>query len=321
MTSHREWLTNFDASKKTNIILADSRKLASKGSGNIVIKRNIGGKIIIKYVFYVPDMKCNLMIIGQLVEKGFSTTMNGDTLKLFDAKKNLVLKYTLSKNRTYISNISSDKMTCMSATISEYTETLWHFRYGHLNFKSLCELNSKELVHGVPKLNIRKFICEIYVKSKKSRFPFVSKAPKRASATLQVIHYDICDPFEVASLGGNKYFITFVDKFTRMIWLYTIKIKSEALDIFRKFKVFVEKESDKSIKILRTDGRGEYTSKDFVAFWIDQGVLHEVIAPYTPQYNGLAERRNKTLLNMARSMIKKNNLPHKFWGETVTTVA
>jgi len=68
MTSHREWLTNFDASQKTSIKLADSRKLASEGSGNIVIKSNFGGKIIIENVFYVPDMKCNLMSIGQLVE-------------------------------------------------------------------------------------------------------------------------------------------------------------------------------------------------------------------------------------------------------------
>lgn len=83
----------------------------------------------------------------------------------------------------------------------------------------------------------------------------------------------------------------------------------------------MEKEIDKSIKILRTDGGGEYTSKDFEAFCMNQGVVHEVTAPYTPHHNGLAERRNGTLLNMARSMIKKKNLPHKFWGEGVTTTA
>ena len=188
--------------------------------------------------------------------------MDGESLKLFDAKKNLVLKSALSKNRTYKCNISSEKMMCMSATISEDAEALWHLRYGHLNFRSLSELNSKDLVHGLPKLSVRKSICEICVKSKQSRMPFVYEEPKRASEALQVVHSDICGSFEVPSLGGSKYFITFVDEFTRMIWLYTIKLKSEALDIFRKFKV-LKKESDKSIKILRTDGGGEYTSKDF----------------------------------------------------------
>jgi len=195
-------------------------------------------------------------------------------------------------------------MMCMSATISEDAEVLWHLRYGHLNFRSLSELNSKDLVHGLPKLNVRKSICEICVKSKQSRMPFVSEAPKRASEALQVVHSDICGPFEVPSLGGSKYFITFIDEFTRMIWSYTIKLKSEALEIFKRFKISVEKESDKSIKILRTYGGGEYTSKEFKAFYTSQGVVHEVIAPYTPQHNGLAERRNRTLLNKTRSMFK-----------------
>jgi len=89
-----------------------------------------------------------------------------------------------------------------------------------------------------------------------------------------------------------------------MIWLHTIELKSEALEIFKRFKILVEKESDKSIKILRTDGGGEYTSKEFEAICTSQGVVHEVTVPYTPQHNGLAERRNMTLLNMTRSMIK-----------------
>jgi len=105
-----------------------------------------------------------------------------------------------------------------------------------------------------------------------------------------------------------------------MIWLYTIKLKSEALEIFKRFKILVEKESDKSIKIVRTDGGGEYTSKEFEAFYTSQVVVHEVTALYTPQHNGLAERRIKTLLNMTRNMLKQKNLPHKFWGEAVTIV-
>jgi len=184
MTAHRECLINFDASKKTSIKLADNRKLASEGSGNIVMRSNFGCKVIIEDVFYVPKMKCNLMSIGQLVEKGFSVSMEGESSKLFDARKNLVLKSALSKNRTYRCNISSDKRMCMSATISEDAEALWYLRYGHLNFRSLSELNSKDLVYGLPKLNVKKPICEICVKSNQSRLPFVSDAPKRASEAL-----------------------------------------------------------------------------------------------------------------------------------------
>ncbi|PNX77519.1 retrotransposon protein [Trifolium pratense] len=86
-----------------------------------------------------------------------------------------------------------------------------------------------------------------------------------------------------------------------------------------KFKNKVEKESEKSIKILRTDGGGEYTSNEFIKFLVEQGIEHEVTAPYTPQHNGLAERRNKIVVNMVRSMLKEKYLPINLWGEAVNT--
>jgi len=129
----------------------------------------------------------------------------------------------------------------------------------------------------------------------------------------------VCGPLEVPSLGGNKYFISFVDEFSRKTWLYLIKVKSEAFDMFQKFKVLVEKHSGKSIKVLRNDGGGEYTSKVFEKFCEDNGIVHEVIAPYTPQHNGLAERRSRSLLDMTRSMLKMKKMPNTFWGEAVRT--
>jgi transposase InsO family protein len=130
----------------------------------------------------------------------------------------------------------------------------------------------------------------------------------------------VCGPFEVSSLGGNKYFISFVDEFSRMMWIYLTKAKSESFDVFKKFKRRVEKESEKSIKILRTDGGGEYTSNELKQFLVEQGINHEVSAPYTPQHSGLAERRNRAVLNMVRSMLREKSLPSYLWGEAVNTV-
>jgi transposase InsO family protein len=81
----------------------------------------------------------------------------------------------------------------------------------------------------------------------------------------------------------------------------------------------VEKQSEKQIKILRSDGGGEYTSHEFKVFCTENGIQHEVIAPYTPQHNSMAERRNRTIMNMTRCMLKEKNLPHNFWGEAVST--
>jgi transposase InsO family protein len=106
-----------------------------------------------------------------------------------------------------------------------------------------------------------------------------------------------------------------------MTWVTLIKFKTEVFTEFQKFKVKAEKQSGQKIKILRTDGGGEYNSIEFQKFRDDNGIEHEVTAPYTPQHNGLAERRNRTLLDMTRSMLKEKKLPHKLWGEAVATAA
>jgi len=77
------------------------------------------------------------------------------------------------------------------------------------------------------------------------------------------VHSNICEPIEFPAYSGNRYFITFVDEYSRMLWLYLIKVKSDALEVFQQFKVLAEKQSGMKLKILRTDGGGEYTSKDF----------------------------------------------------------
>ena len=99
-----------------------------------------------------------------------------------------------------------------------------------------------------------------------------------------MIYSDVCGPFEVKSLGGNNYFVSFIDEFTRKMWIYLIKQKSEVFNIFKKFKLLSEKQSDKVIKVLRTDEGGEH---EFQVFCDEEEIIHEVTSPYTPQHNGV----------------------------------
>ena len=98
-----------------------------------------------------------------------------------------------------------------------------------------------------------------------------------------------------------------------------IKIKDKVFEIFKRFKILVKNQSEKKIKVLRIDGGGEYTSKMFEDFCEEHGVDHEVTAPYTPHHNGINERRNRTILDMPRCMLKQKNLPKSLWGEVVST--
>jgi len=183
---------------------------------------------------------------------------------------------------------------CLASTANEDGSWLWHSRLGHLNFKGLNQLQSQKLVEGLPRIRVPNKICERCWTSKQPRNSFKSESPARAIEVLGVVHSDVCSPLEVPPMGGNKYFVTFIDEFSRIMWLYLIKAKSEVLFVFKEFKVLSEKQSGKSIKIIRTDGGGEYTSNDFEHFYIQHGIIHEITSPYAPQHNGLAERRNVT---------------------------
>ena len=148
---------------------------------------------------------------------------------------------------------------------------------------------------------------------------FSKDAGSKSKAILEVIYSDVCGPIQVDSIGGNKYFVTFIDDFSRKLWTYLIKKKSEVIEVFSKFKSMVERQSGRKLKILRTDRGGEYVSKDFDTLCEKEGIVHEVVPPYTSQQNGTAERKNRTIMNMVRSMLKGKHLPKELWGKAVST--
>ena len=150
MTGHKAWLIKFDGTKRSKIRLADNRSLQAEGEVNMVIRRNNGSSTIIKDVLYVPGMKCNLLSVGQLIEKGFSVTMKNEVLELFDANNKLVLISPLSKNRTFKTLISSTEVQCLQTVVENKKSWLRHLRFGHLNFRSLNQLVSQGMVTGLP---------------------------------------------------------------------------------------------------------------------------------------------------------------------------
>jgi transposase InsO family protein len=131
------------------------------------------------------------------------------------------------------------------------------------------------------------------------------------------VHTDICGPLDPISFGGNKYFITFIDDFNRKSWVYFLKEKSSALAVFKNFKAFTEAESNYKLVVARSDRGGEYTSNAFQDFCRENEIRHQLTAAYTPHQNVIAERKNRTILDMTRSMLKEKGLPKQFWAEAV----
>ena len=137
---------------------------------------------------------------------------------------------------------------------------------------------------------------------------------KRTCCPLELIHSDICSLMNVRARYGAQYFITFTDDFTLFNHIYFISHISKALDCFKRYGTLVEKQLNTKTKCLRTDRRREYLSDLFKAYCDEKGIARQLTIPYTPQQNGMAERMNKTLLNMVKSMMEQAKFPISFWG-------
>ena len=142
---------------------------------------------------------------------------------------------------------------------------------------------------------------------------------ERAKDVLELIHTDICGPFPIVSWNRQQYFITFIDDYSRYRYLYLIHEKSQALDVFKSFKAEVELQLGKKIKAVKSDrggeyygrydGSGEQRPKPFALFLEECGIVPQYTMPGKPSMNGVAERRNRTLKDMVRSMISHSSLP------------
>jgi hypothetical protein len=286
MACRKEWFVQLDERIQNRVWFADNSTVTSVGKGRIQIRRKDGKVAYISDVLYVPAMKHNLLSVGQLVEKGFSMNLKDIMMRVYDPQGVMILKAPLATNRTFQIDMQVAESMCFSATISDQT-WLW-LRMGHLNFSSLALLKEKEMVVGLPSIRATSHICESCMVGKQARNPFKAWLTTRTTQLLEVVYSDVCGPFEVQSLGGNSFFVSFIDDCSKKLWLYLIKRKADVFDVFRKFKLMVEKQSGCKLKVLRTDGGGEYTSREFGAFCEQEGIIHEVVAPYTPQHNGIA---------------------------------
>ena len=156
--------------------------------------------------------------------------------------------------------------------------------------------------------------CQICVKAKMTKVPF--KYVERNIEPLRLIHRDICDLKFIQTRGGKKYFITFIDDNSRYCYIYLLRSKDEAVEVFKHYKLEVENQLGKKIKIIRSDKGGEYDAP-FDELCSQNGIIHQTIAPYSPQSNGVAERKNRTLKEMMNAMLISLGLPQNLWGEAI----
>jgi transposase InsO family protein len=163
-------------------------------------------------------------------------------------------------------------------------------------------------------------ICKGCALGKNIKKPFPS-SNNRSKEILDLIHLYFCGPMLVRSLGGSLYYVIFIDDYSRKMWLYLLKSKDKVFNKFQEFKAEIENLTNKKIKTLRIDNGGEYTSKEFIAFSKSAGIRRELTVPHNPQQNGVAERKNRSIEEMVKSLLNVQGLSMFLWGEaTMTTI-
>ena len=196
----------------------------------------------------------------------------------------------------------------------------WHARLGHIGKESMRTMISKELVVGMPKISVDKDTCSSCLRGKQARHSFPQATTFRAKRTLELIHGDLCGPITPVTPSKKRYIFVLIDDHSRYMWSILLSEKGEAFEKFKKFKATVERERGVSIGMIRTNRGGEFVSNEFQSYCETNGITRQLTAPYSPQQNGVVERRNRTLLGMTRSILNHMHLPNYLWGEAVRHV-
>ncbi|GKB40935.1 retrovirus-related pol polyprotein from transposon TNT 1-94 [Tanacetum coccineum] len=199
------------------------------------------------------------------------------------------------------------------------TSTLWHRRLGHANMRLLQSLSFKELVRNLPKLKFKAF-CDACNIGKQVHESHKAKNMVSTTKCLELLHMDLFGPSAVQSYGGNFYTLVIVDDYSRYTWTRFLKHKNEAFDHFEILSKKIQVQKGCPIISIRTDHGREFDNEvQFGAFCDANGITHNFSAPRTPQSNGVVERKNRTLQEMARTMLNEQSIPQKFWCNAVDT--
>lgn len=274
---------------------------------------------------YVPGLATTLISVSQLTRGPHRLVFDDNRCDIV-SKANGEIIGSAKRTRDNLYRVTGTPVIAKSPAVLETAHAaivdinLLHDRLGHLGYQNIQCMVRDGIVSDVDGLKGVPRFCEPCIHGKQHRLPFPSKTFRSATEKLDLVHSDLCGPFP-GSIGGKRYFVTFIDDYTRKYWLYFLRKKSDVFESFKEWKELVETESGFKVKSMCVDGGGEYFSKEQIAFRKLHGISVQITAPDNPETNGLAERANRTVVDGVRSMLFGANLSTGFWAEAAATAA
>ncbi|GJT43657.1 putative ribonuclease H-like domain-containing protein [Tanacetum coccineum] len=216
--------------------------------------------------------------------------------------------------------VPSGGLACLIAKATIDESNKWYRRLGHVNFKNINKLVKGNLVRGLP-LNIFQndhtyVACQ---KGKQHKASCMAKSVSSISQPLHLLHMDLFGPTSIKSLNHKTYCLIITDDFSRFSWVFFLRTKDKTSRILKDFIRQIENQLNQKVKTIRCDNGTEFKNKDFIEFCGSKGIKREYSNARTPQQNGVAERKNRTLIEAARTMLADSFLPNTFWAEAVST--
>jgi hypothetical protein len=290
MCSEKAKFQEMKTPKVQTLNLANSCSTKIVGSGTVQLSVEENLTVRLDETLYVPDLRSNLLSVAKMTEHGFEVIFrrNEAIVTNPDTGENVIVARR-DKDMYYIDELSEEsRVSQISMSLQE-----WHERFGHLNEKDLKNIIHKQKVDGIDiKADEALPVCETCVKGKQTRKPF-TRSVSQSTELLELVHTDVCGPMRVNSLAGSRY--------------------------LQMYKCLVEKKTERKIKTVRSDNGTEYTSHYLEDFLKQEGIRHELTVEYTPQQNGVAERKNRSLVETARCLMIQSGLSASFWAEAILT--
>nr|ABA97697.1 retrotransposon protein, putative, unclassified [Oryza sativa Japonica Group] len=221
----------------------------------------------------------------------------------------------------YLVDLDMDRVNPEACLIAKSSMGwLWHRRLAHVGMRNLASLLKGEHILGLSNVSFEKdCVCSACQAGKLVGSPYPIKNIMTTTRPLELLHKDLFGPVAYISIGGNKYGFVIVDDFSCFTWVYFLHDKSEAQDVFKRFAKQAQNLYDLTIKRVRSDNGGEFKNTQVEEFLDDEGIKHEFSASYDPPQNGIVERKNRTLIETARTMLDEYKTSDVFWAEAVST--
>ncbi|GJX69728.1 retrovirus-related pol polyprotein from transposon TNT 1-94 [Tanacetum coccineum] len=317
MTGNRSKLMNFVEKFIGSVRFGNDHLGAIMGYGDYVM-----GDSVISRVYYVEGLGHNLFSVGQFCDSDLEVAFRKHTCFVRDVKGTDILTGSRGTN---LYTISIDEMMksspiCLLSKASKSKSWLWHRRLNHLNFGTINDLARKDLVRGLPRLKFEKdHLCSACQLGKSKKFSHRPKSENTNMEVLHTLHMDLCGPMRVQSIKGKKYILVIVDDYSRFTWVKFLRSKDETPEFVTNFLKQIQVGLNKTVRFVRTDNGTEFVNQVMSEFYQGVGILHQKSVPRTPQQNGVVERRNRTLVEAARTMMIFSKAPMFLWAEAVAT--